>query len=1052
MVKFLIVRPIAVVMVFIAAVVLGIVAYHTLPVSLMPDIPIPVVTVNITYKNSSARELENAVVKPVRAQLMQVAHLSEIKSETRDGQAVINLRFDYGTNVDYAFIEVNEKIDGAMNSLPRDMDRPRVIKASATDIPVFYLNLSLKDSDSLRSDNSNEANNRFIELSEFAESVIRKRIEQLPEVALVDISGTVSPQLTIEPDMQKMQGLNFSLAQLENALTQNNVNVGNILIRDGHYQYNIRFTSVLRNKEDVEKIFIKASGKIFQLKDIAQVTIDPRKRNGMFAANGKPAITMAVIKQANARLADMKDQIGELVDRFEKQYPGIHFEATQDQTQLLDYSISNLKQNLSQGLLLVILVVFIFMKDLKLPLLIGLSLMVSVIISLLFFSLMHLSINIISLAGLILAVGNMMDNSIVVTDNISQYRDRNFTVDEACIIGTGEVITPQLSSMLVNVAVFLPLVFLSGIAGALMYDEAVSVSIGLSVSYIVGITFMPVIYRLAYSRVFKAENKIQRVKEKLFNVLGTGFKKIFDLDKVYTAGLDFTFRYKRLNIIMYLMMLPIGLLVLLAIHKEKMPAFTQTEVIITVDWNENINAGENKLRVSRLLKSIEPETVQSNSFIGHQQFLLNREKEMGPSEARIYVKTVSPEKVNLIEDKIKKFVSEEYGRARFGFEAPTSIFEKLFSSSEPPLVAEISMINSNIEPNIPSLIKTIKELNNDPSLASANKIPLQEHIVLTVDMEKLLLYNVSYDALLKELRTGFKENSIGMLRSFQRFIPIVITGKEMVITDIIGTKGIANNENVVIPLSTLVTISKGQDLKTITAGKEGEYIPLLFSPEGNQKDRFVKQITKTVQKSGMFDVRFSGSVFSNLKLLKEIGILLIISVLLLYFILAAQFESLVQPLLVLMEIPIDIAAAILVLYVAGESLNLMSAMGMVIMCGIIITDSILKLDVINQLRKEGYPLIEAIRTGGHRRLRAIIMTSLTSILAMIPLLFSNDLGSELQKPFSYALIGGMVVGTVVSLYLVPLVYWYIYRNEEMKKLRNDAKQMTINDVRRANNL
>jgi multidrug efflux pump subunit AcrB len=1033
MVKFLISRPIAVIMVFIAAVVLGIIAYRTLPVSLMPDIPIPVVTVNIAYKNNSARELENAVVKPIRTQLMQVAHLSEIKSEAHDGQAVINLRFDYGTNVDYAFIEVNEKIDGAMNSLPRDMERPRVIKASATDIPVFYLNLSLKNSDSLRSDNSDEANDKFIELSEFAESVIRKRIEQLPEVALVDISGTVSPQLTIEPDMLKMQSLNISLEKLESVLSQNNVNAGSIMVRDGHYQYNIRFTSVLRDKEDVEKIYLQASGKIFQLKDIASVSIDPQKRDGMFAANSKPAITMAVIKQADARLADMKDKIKVMVSRFEQDYPGMQFEATQDQTQLLDYSISNLKQNLGQGLLLVILVVFVFMKDLKLPLLIGLSLMVSVIISLLFFSLMHLSINIISLAGLILAVGNMMDNSIVVTDNISQYRERNFTVDEACIAGTGEVIVPQLSSMLVNVAVFLPLIFLSGIAGALMYDEAISVSIGLSVSYIVGITFMPVIYRLAYKRVYKAENKIQQVKEKIFNVLGTGFRKIFDLDKVYTSGLNFTFRRKKLNILLYLMMLPVGLTVLMAIRKEKMPAFTQTEVIITVDWNENINAGENKLRVSRLLKAIEPETVQSNSFIGRQQFLLNRDKEMSPSEARIYIKTDGTEKVNRIESKVKKFVAKEYGRARLGFEPPTSIFEKLFTSSEPPLVAELSMTNTDIEPDIPELITITGELNGNRTLMSVNKIPLQEHIVLTVDMEKLLLYNVSYDALLKVLKTGLNENNIGTLRSFQRFIPIVITGREMLVTDIIGTRGITNNDNVVIPLSSLVTISKGQDLKTITAEKEGEYVPLEFSPEGNQKDLFVKHITSTVQKSGMFDVRFSGSVFTNLKLLKEIGLLLIVSVLLLYFILAAQFESLVQPLLVLMEIPIDFAGALLVLYLTGQSLNLMSAMGMVIMTGIIITDSILKLDVINQLRKEGYPLLEAIRTGGHRRLRAILMTSLTSILAMLPLLFSNDLGSELQKPFSYALIGGMVVGTVVSLYLVPLIYWYIYKNEGIKE-------------------
>jgi multidrug efflux pump subunit AcrB len=1033
MVQFLIRRPIAVIMVYIAVIVLGIIAYRMLPVSLMPDIPIPQVTVNITYKNSSARELENAVVKPIRAQLMQVGHLSQIKSETRDGQATIGLQFDYGTNVDYAFIEVNEKIDGAMNSVPRDVDRPRVIKASATDIPVFYLNLTLKDASQMKADNSDEVNDKFMELSDFGESVIRKRIEQLPEVSMVDMSGTVSPQLVIEPDMIKMQAMNLTLSQLESALSQNNVSAGNLVVRDGHYQYNIRFTSVLRNQDDVKNIYLKASGKIFQLKEVARVSLEPQKRNGTFASNGKPAITMAVIKQANAKLADMKDKINDLVTRFEKEYPGIHFEASQDQTQLLDISISNLKQNLTQGLWLVILVVFLFMKDMKLPLLIGLTLFVSVIISMLFFGVMHLSINIISLAGLILAAGNMMDNSIVVTDNISQYRERNFSVEEACVAGTNEVIIPQLSAMLVNVAVFVPLIFLSGIAGALMYDEAMSVTIGLVVSYLVGITFMPVIYRLAYKRVYKAENKIQQVKEKFFQMLGKHTKKVFDLEKVYTAWLNFTFRYKRWNILMYLSIIPIGVIVLLAMRKEKMPEFPQTEVFITVDWNENIHAGENKFRVNRLLQVIETKVLQSNAFIGHQQFLLNRDAEMGPSEARIYIKTANPADVALVQRQVKNFITKEYHNAKLGFEPPTSIFEKLFSSSEPPLVAELIMKNHDRALELPELLKVCTMLNNDSVLRTSNKIPLQQHILLTVNMEKLLLYNVSYDALYKELKTAFKENNIGTLRSFQKFIPIVVSGKEKLVTDIIGNTNISNNENTSIPVSALVSISKGEDLKTITAGKEGEYIPLVYSPSSNQKDLFINKINANLKTNQTFDVRYSGSLFSNIKLLKEIGIILIISVLLLYFILAAQFESLVQPLLVLLEIPIDFAAALLVLYITGQSFNLMSAMGMVIMSGIIITDSILKLDVINQLRKEGYPLMEAIKEGGHRRLRAILMTSLTSILAMIPLLFTSDLGSELQKPFSYALIGGMVIGTIVSLFLVPLVYYFIYRNERIKK-------------------
>jgi multidrug efflux pump subunit AcrB len=546
---------------------------------------------------------------------------------------------------------------------------------------------------------------------------------------------------------------------------------------------------------------------------------------------------------------------------------------------------------------------------------------------------------------------------------------------------------------------------------------------------------MPVIYRLAYRRTYKAENKIQQVKEKFFHILGKHTKKVFDLDKVYTSGLNFTFKYKKWNIFMYLMMLPIGVIVLLAMRKEKMPAFPQTEVIITVDWNENIHAGENKLRVNRLLKTIENKTLQSNSFIGHQQFLLNRDQEMGASEARIYVKTDSPGNVTWIQNKVREFVAKEYPGVKLGFEPPTSIFEKLFSSSEPPLVAELTMKNHDRELDLPELLGVCAKLNDDSILKTSNKIPLQEHIVLNVNMEKLLLYNVSYDALYKELKTAFKENNVGTLRSFQKFIPIVISGKEKLVMDIIGTTSVYNNENVQVPVNSLVSISRREDLKTITAGKEGEYVPLIYSPASAQKDAFIHRIDSYVRTSKNFDVRYSGSLFSNIKLLKEIGFILIISVLLLYFILAAQFESLVQPLLVLLEIPIDFAAALLVLYITGQSLNLMSAMGMVIMSGIIITDSILKLDVINQLRKEGYPLMQAIREGGHRRLRAILMTSLTSILAMVPLLFSFDLGSELQKPFSYALIGGMVIGTIVSLYLVPMVYYYIYRERENKEMK-----------------
>jgi multidrug efflux pump subunit AcrB len=229
-----------------------------------------------------------------------------------------------------------------------------------------------------------------------------------------------------------------------------------------------------------------------------------------------------------------------------------------------------------------------------------------------------------------------------------------------------------------------------------------------------------------------------------------------------------------------------------------------------------------------------------------------------------------------------------------------------------------------------------------------------------------------------------------------------------------------------VPLSTFITTTPAEDLKTIIAGKNGEYIPMNFY-QVQDADKIIRSTRENVNQAGLWEVDFSGAFFSNKKMINELMVILFISILLMFFILAAQFESFVQPLIVLLEIPIDVAAALGLLIVLGHSLNLMSAIGIVVTCGIIINDSILKVDVMNQLRREGYPLMEAIHEAGRRRLKAILMTSLTSIVCMAPLLFSYDMGSELEKPLAIATIGGMLIGTPVSLFVVPLVYWRIYK-------------------------
>jgi multidrug efflux pump subunit AcrB len=981
---------------------------------LLPDIPIPEISVQVSGQNASARELENTVVSSVREQLMQVGRLRDIHSETRDGSAVIRLEFDYGTNTDLAFIEVNEKIDAAMNYLPRETERPRVIKASTTDIPVFNLELTLK-----------EKNENFIELSNFAASVIRRRFEQLPEVAMVDISGTVSEQVVITPDRQLLDVSGITLTDIENTLNSNNTEPGSMLVRDGYLEYVIRFSSVLRTVGDVQNMYLRKNDRIYRLKDVARVETAPVKEKGIAMYNGKRAVVLSVIKQNDVSMSKMQQAVDKTLEQFRKDYPDIEFNVSQSQTALLDYSISNLQQNLILAFLFVFLVSVVFLKDGKTSIVIGFGLFVSLVISLLVFYICRLSLNVVSLTGLILASGNMIDNSIVVTDNIGQHRRRGKPLDDACARGTAEITTPMLSSALTNISVFLPLIFMSGIAGAIFSDQAFSVTIGLMVSYVVGIIFIPVVYKSLYS-ITNYQLRITKRNKK------RNFKFVIRNWNVYDWGINWVFAHKKTSLATVILAVPLCFLLFLIIPKEKMPDIRQSEVLLNIDWNENIHLQENRERCTQLSAVLGSLVQEQSALVGEQQFMLDRDEDMTASQSQFYIRTETPEEILEIKTKINSYISENYPTTLVSFSPPGTLFEKIFSTGEADLIVEYYSKSKNhaVEAN------EIHALENDLTKLTGEKPAgnsFQNQLNLHVDREKLLLYNVPYNIVYQALRTAFKENSFATLRSQRQYLPVMLADDEKTVSRILEQTLIDVSQNPdgrinKAPLSAFVSVTPSEDLKTITAGKAGVFIPFYYY-ETKQAGKIVETVEKENIRNEKWDVDFSGTYFTNQTMINELIIILLVSLLLMYFILTAQFGNFKQPFIVLLEIPIDISAALGLLIVCGHTLNLMSCIGIVVTCGIVINDSILKVDVMNQLRKEGLPLMEVIHEAGRRRLKAIVMTSLTSIVCMLPLLFTSDLGSQLEKPLAIATIGGMLVGTLVSLFVVPLVYWFIYRNE-----------------------
>lgn len=1082
MVKFLIQRPIAVTVTLIAFLVMSLVAARLIPVSLMPEIDIPEIVVKMDAPGQPAREVEEQLVSKIRRQLLQVSHLSDIESSSSNGQGSIRLIFDYGTNINYAFIEVNEKIDALMHAMPEGFTRPRVIKTSATDIPVFYLNVSLKDS---------LEENRFMELSQFCEQVIKKRVEQLPEVAIADISGLEYPEIVLRADMERLNQLGIDRSTFVNALETNNYTVGNIKVRSGLYEYNVRYASLLTNRNDIENLYIQSGNRVFRLKDLADITIRPRQGKGIYIADNSRSVVMAVIKKSDARIASLKEKTNELMEQLRQDYPRLQFGIERNQTELLDYSLGNLKFGLLVGGSLAFLIMFLFMRDLKSPLLIGISVPVSLAISLLFFYLMGISVNIISLSGLILGVGMMIDNSIIVIDNIIQHKVRHETfrhktqdgetqdrrtqdeelqddetqddkiqdrktqdrikgtiettgtgnikqhqansnkfklLELACVKGTNEVIRPLISSVLTTCAVFVPLIFLSGISGALFYDQAMAVAIGLGVSLLVSFTLIPVYFRLFYKEN-KSQKKNRETKKNFFAKIGL-YNHIEDS---YSRGFDFVFRYHATFFTFAILLIVAGYFIFTGIRKEKFPVFKQTEAVFTIDWNRSITVDENQQRLSDFLSLNKALLHHSSGMIGEQDFLLDAAGEQDASESQLYVRAKSESDLNRFVERFTLYCASNYPDAVVDFAPPPTLFERVFNSRSAPLEIRLKNKNASDLPKPQLVQEVMAKVEEGSGIRMKNKLRLQDYYTIVPDYERLLLYKVPVNEVISVLKKALNQFQVFTLKQGQYQVPVFLSGEEKPLSQIIRSARVRSEDNEFIPLSSLVAIQAGVDYKTIRGGKSDIYLPLNYEVSAKEADAVVASYNEVLNAYPELETEVRGSLLGNEILFKEMAIILLVSVLLLYFILAAQFESLLQPLIVLIELPISIAGALILLWLAGNSLNLMAFIGIIVMTGIIINDSILKIDTINRLMKTNLPVIEAIHLGGKRRLKPIIMTSATTILAMVPFLFGDDMGSRLQQPLAVVVIGGMFVGTLVSLYFIPLCYYYLNKIKTYKK-------------------
>jgi multidrug efflux pump subunit AcrB len=1005
MIRFLIYRPVSVVVIYLACCLLAIWRLGELPASLLPDIDIPEISILVEQEGFTALEIDNRLLQPLRQRLLQVGGINRMESSAGHETGVIRLRFNYGRDIDYAFLEVNEKVDLSLSQIPEGVSRPRVVRASAGELPAFYLSLSYQQSDSLGSSS-------MVELSDFADQIVRRRLEQLEAVALVDINGLRAKQIVIRPRRDLFVSLGLDQYDIQQALETANLSLGTIRVKERQYEYIMRLGQPLSSVEDIRKSALRIGERVFTLEELAEVRLLEQPPRGTYLFNGQPGINLAVIKNSEARTKDLEREVDEVIHVLQNENPDIRFEKNRDQLFLLNYSISNLRQSLLLGGFLATLIIFLFYRNWRIPAIIAVILPLSVLLSLLFFDLFSLSIDIISLSGIILGLGLMIDNGIIVLDNIGQFSEKEPSIAQACIQGTNEMIRPLLSSMLTTCSVFLPLILLSGLAGALFWSQAIAVSIGLTISYLISITLLPVLYFVLIKN-----------REKLNQSIG----RASFWQKAYHWGFHWSFRYPVLIVAFAVLFVFGGWFFGRNLAFQQLPEIPQTAFEMYLDWNEPIRTEAAEERLLELFTKLPDPRPAYYAHIGQQQYLLNYDPEQQSSVVHIYIAHENEDDGKRLQFYLDSLLEVSFPTSSRRFLAEKTIFEQLFPTGETSLNIGLRLPGGSSESRqLEAYHAFSKSLKSAYPQVILKPPVLEEQVILVPNREKLLLYDISSDQLFEELQSAL--NSRNLLRLYQgnNTIPVVVSNSGRDLDQMLREFQIVSSEGQRIPVQYLIRQEKQQSLRRIYASRNGQYLPIQI--RGLAPEQVIAFLDQYERQRPEVNFELSGPYLDNQLLFDELLKVMLVSLLLLFFIMAAQFESLLQPLIILVEIPISLSGSLIVLYLGGSSLNAMAFIGMVVTAGIIINDSIIKIDTINRLRRSGqYSIREAIHEGGKKRVNPIIMTSLTSILAVIPFLWGQDLGASLQKPLALALIGGMTVGTMVSLWLIPLLYALIYK-------------------------
>ncbi|WP_025819813.1 efflux RND transporter permease subunit [Shewanella marina] len=1052
-------RPVTVWMFMIAVMMFGMVSFSRLAVKLLPDLSYPTLTIRTLYDGAAPVEVEQLISKPVEESVGIVKGLRKIQSISRSGMSDVVLEFEWGTNMDMAALDVREKLD--LITLPLDIEKPLILRFNPNLDPIMRVALAIP----------NPEPSQLKQIRTYADEELSRHFEAISGVAAVRISGGLEQQVHILLDQQKLAQLGLNAEQINQQIAAENINVSAGKVLQGNKEYLVRTLNQFDSLDDLANTIIyQDNQRLIRLREIAQVIDAHKERDNITRINQQQSIELAIYKEGDANTVDVSKRLQQFLQNQPQLPYQLQSKIIYNQAEFIENAVNAVTQAAIWGSLLAMLVIYLFLRDVIATLIISISIPFSVIAT---FNMMYfadISLNIMSLGGIALAVGLLVDNAIVVLENIDRCKQQGLDKISAAIKGTAQVSSAIIASTLTTLAVFVPLIFVDGIAGALFSDQALTVSFALLASLLVALTAIPMLasrqavsidkqalipiepiqftgrwHKIRYysMKVLSAPilllfkwlplallnfavlmvRAISWLLSLLMRPLSAAFNGLFNLvNRYYQALLNLALKVPKLTITIAIIVSGLGLALLPKLGVELIPNMNQGEFYLEIQLPPGTEVSQTDLVLAQLASSINqhPQVKASYSQAGSGGLMNADTNRSGEHWGRLQVVLTEPQAYPQVSQILREQLATQVNNnatidhpALFTFNAPIAIELTGYNLQQLKQSADI-------------LVSALAQESRFTDISSSLKQG-QPELSIEFDHQRLAALGIDAPTVASRIAHRIGGTVASQYTVNDRKIDILVRSQEQERNQISDLNQLIINPESKMPirLDAVATINQTYGPAAINRIDQQRVALVTANLSYGDLEQGIHQANQVLSQLSLprsIQVNFGGQNEEMQASFDSLKIALLLAICLVYFVMASQFESLLHPLLILAVIPMALSGAIYGLYFSQTPLSVVVFIGVIMLSGIVVNNAIVLIDRINQLRQQGLEKMAAIYQGACSRLRPIMMTTLTTSLGLLPMLMSSGEGHEIRAPMAISVIAGLLLSTLLTLVVIPSLY------------------------------